>query len=367
MIISDTDYQQALQQWFELDIQPNLNKWSAYKTPPIKLLARSLAQRGLVCQGWPAPLGDGNIRKQLYLHYFLAKRGLGSIGLGLASHIDIGCRGLFEYGSDSLKSRWLKPALSGEAILSLAMTEPDAGSDLQGIQFKADKTDTGWRLNGTKKGITNLPFADLCIVLVRTHERRSPFSYSLFLLPMDTPGVERGVALDTLGFNGCLGQMTVTDAVIPEDYLLGAPGSGLITLMKHLQSERLIVSSRMLGLAQHIYQQVEHTLALNQGSAAAEFQQRLYAIYPKLLAFHAFFDQCTDSYLQGDLNDKDSAMLKYLGSDILDSLACTLVDLYSVTNKIDMKPAWMSQYEAMGLALAGGSKEIMLSLIGNTL
>ncbi|NTS75298.1 acyl-CoA dehydrogenase family protein [Catenovulum sp. SM1970] len=359
MNLNDNIFKKHVQAWFESEIKPNIQAWSEQDVLPIRALIKSLSDSELLVSGWTEPYGQNNIRKQLYLHYTLAQQPIGGIGLCLTSHIDIGARCLLEKGSQSLIFKWLPKALNGEAIFSLAMTEPDAGSDLQGIGFSAEQSDDGWVLNGTKRGITNLPFADVAIVLARTHPSRSPFSYSLFLVPLNTQGITREDALPTIGYEGCLGGFNAQQAVIPNENLIGQSGAGLIMLMQHLETERLFVSARMLGLAEHLFSRL---LSLPNGKNNQAVKLKI-----ELIAYQEYFEACVQNQEQKQLSTKDSAALKYMGSKLLSALTHAYSERSGLSGYLNGNMAERYSTEAMGLSLAGGSKEIMLSLIGDAL
>jgi acyl-CoA dehydrogenase len=364
MYLADIHFKQRLDEWIQSNIYPYTENWCRGSTWPVRELVSSLAANKLLVAGWSAPFGDGDLRKQLYLHYRIAREAPGSIGLCITSHLDIGARCLLEKASPQLAEQWLPRALNGEALLALAMTEPQAGSDLQGIEFCAEKVEQGWRLTGIKRGITNLPFADAVIVLARTAPNRSPFSYSLFLLPMDTQGVVRENPLPTLGYPGCLGGIEVAEAILPEENVLGSAGAGLILLMQHMATERLFVSTRMLGISEYLLEKIQLAMLAKQSSIAQSTVQKLQNQY---CAYKAYFEQCVENYCAQTFPAKDSASLKYLGCRLLKTLSTQLCELEGAEGFLRNGEAETYQREILGLSLAGGSEEIMLAIIANEL
>lgn len=346
-------HQALVDQWIDHEITPNIKTWGTLPEIPVRPLVKSLSDNALLLCGWPSPFGDGDIRKQLYLHYALANQPLGSIGLSLVSHLDIGARGLLEKGEPDLKSQWLPGALKGEHIFALAMTEPNAGSDLQSIEFHAKQQGDQWCLNGIKRGITNLPCADVAIVLARTRADRTPFSYTLFLVPLKISGIQKEQPLPSLGYAGCLGGFEASDAYIPEDHILGMPGTGLMQLMQHLQTERLFVSVRMRGLADYLFSRLPKK---SQETMSATIH-----------AFHALFDICVENYINNCFTQKESATLKFLGSQLLQTLTAEAFHTQGQADFFDQQWLERCNNDALGLGLAGGSREIMLSIIGNEL
>lgn len=356
MICNDFEYCAKVDDWIEQKILPNMHHWLGDPELPIRGLLASLKEEGLLIAGWPDPWGDGCIDKQIYLHYALARQPVGGIGLSLVSHLDIGARAVLEKGTEQQKALWLPKAISGESLFSLAMTEPNAGSDLQSIEFTATPDGDGWLLTGTKRGITNLPIADVSVVLARTRPDRTPFAYTLFLLPLQTNGVLRDAPLPSLGYPGCLGGMEVTEARLGQDSVLGAVGGGLMLLMQHLQTERLFVSARMAGLAEYILAEFYQGNQTNTAHLVTQYH-----------AYLAYVEACVRNYSAGTFTAKDSASLKFMGSQLLQSI------LSEIVPKIELEDAFNGQLlsrcrdEAMGLSLAGGSREIMLNIIGGFL
>ena len=313
-----------------------------------------------------AQLLDGpaaDLQHRLFLHYAVARHGAGSVGLCLASHLDIATPFLRQHGNARLQQTWLEPALAGEKILALAMTEPGCGSDLQSLQFSAVPQGESWYLNGEKLGITNLPFADAVIVLVRSKNEQTPFAFSTFLVPLDEAGVQRGEAISTPAYHGCLGSCTVNQVVLSADHILGIPGAGLVNLMHHLLTERLIVGARMAGLAHYILDLAQRYDAQKQ-ARWAEHGHRIQAMT-------RYLHECARLAGSAKLGLLQSATLKYHGSRLLKELAQDLLDLaQNVPTSQAPELAEIAMrcwHEAAGLGLAGGSEEVMLTLIAQEL
>jgi alkylation response protein AidB-like acyl-CoA dehydrogenase len=176
---------------------------------------------------------------------------------------------------------------------------------------------------------------------------------------MNTPGVEREAALPSVAYPGCLGGMQVKNALIPEHNLLGSPGAGLILLMQHMATERLFVSARMRGISEMLMEKIQQYGALHPNQLAS--------LKTQCLAFDAYIEQCVESYINQTFPARESASLKYLGSRLLKTLCTTLGELEGAAGYLAQGNAELYRLEAMGLALAGGSEEIMLAIISSEL
>ncbi|MCY4044260.1 MAG: acyl-CoA/acyl-ACP dehydrogenase [Cellvibrionales bacterium] len=353
-------------------IEKHRGNWQHEQTPATYLreFISELQENNLLCRGWTQPFGEDDFNYQYYLHYTLAQQSTGSPGLCVASHVDIASMLLMKNQSNEVQEEYVNNALNGQTILALAMTEPTAGSDLQGIEFTAEERDGQWCLNGSKYGITNLPFADAVIVLARTKKEKSPFSFSLFLVPTDSDGVEIHPALDSMGYEGCLGSMTANNVLLPKEYLLGKLGMGLTTLMKHLDKERLIVCARMLGASEYILSSLITECQSRQtfDDALINHQHinfRVAELNASVLAFRSALELLIHSEHRGKIPTERAAALKYSGAVLVNELSDTYMQLSGGRGYMYGHPAERLYREMPGLALAGGSKEIMLNIVAD--
>ena len=183
--------------------------------------------------------------------------GCGSTGLAIAAHNGLGCAPIVHYGTPEQKTRFLEPVVTGKGRLAaLALTEPGAGSDLQGgITTKAIKSGNEWIINGTKMWITNANIADYIITLVRTDPNAGKHSMSMIIVPADTPGLRIHPPEKKMGLNGsqtCA--ITYENVHVPFSYLLGEVGLGLSQTLQTLDGGRISIGALCLGLAQAAFQ-----------------------------------------------------------------------------------------------------------------
>ncbi|MFM8321129.1 MAG: acyl-CoA dehydrogenase family protein [Chloroflexota bacterium] len=187
--------------------------------------------------------------------------GCGSTALAVAAHNGLGCAPITMFGSDALKERFLPPAAAGGAdgqgrLASLALTEPGAGSDLQGgVRTRAERRGDQWVINGSKMWCTNASLAEHIITLVRTGPGSGSQSLSMIIVPTHTPGLHIGPPEKKMGLKGSpTHALTYEDVCVPYEYLLGPQGAGLRQTLQALDAGRISIGALSVGLAQAAYE-----------------------------------------------------------------------------------------------------------------
>jgi alkylation response protein AidB-like acyl-CoA dehydrogenase len=183
--------------------------------------------------------------------------GCGSMALAIAAHNGLGTTPIVLYGSQEQKKKWLPLVSSGRSKLgSLALTEPGAGSDLQGgVSTKAVKDGGEWVINGTKMWCTNASIAEYIITLVRTNPEGGSHSLSMILVPTDAPGITIGPPEKKMGLHGSpTHAVTYEDVHLPLDALLGKEGQGLQQTLATLDGGRIGIGAISVGLAQAAFE-----------------------------------------------------------------------------------------------------------------
>ena len=183
--------------------------------------------------------------------------GCGSTGLAIAAHNGLGTSPIALYGSDEMKKRWLPLIASGKGKLgALALTEPGAGSDLQGgVRTRAEKMGNEWIINGSKMWCTNASIAEYIITLVRTNPAGGSRSLSMLLVPTDTPGLTISSAEKKMGLKGSpTHAVSYDDVHVPLDYLVGEFDHGLHQTLATLDGGRISIGALSLGLARAAYE-----------------------------------------------------------------------------------------------------------------
>ena len=187
--------------------------------------------------------------------------GCGSMALAIAAHNGLGCAVVSHFGSDELKQRYLEPVTSGNGKLAaLALTEPGAGSDLQGgVRTRAELVDNEWVINGSKMWCTNATISEFIVTLARTDPYGGSRSLSLILVPSDSQGLHVGTPEKKMGLKGSpTSAVTYENVRVPADHVLGEPGQGLVQTLTVLDGGRIGIGSLSVGLAQAAYEEAEY-------------------------------------------------------------------------------------------------------------
>ncbi len=179
----------------------------------------------------------------------------GGLSMGVAVHTDMAMPPILKFGTEEQKQEWVVPAVAGRKILCLGITEPDAGSDVAGIKTRAVRDGDEWVINGSKTYITNGHRADVIVLVTKTDPDAGYDGFTLFLVPMDAPGVIREKKLEKLGMHASdTALLAFQDVRVPDSAVLGQVGKGFYHIMWELQGERLIGAAGCVAGAQRCFE-----------------------------------------------------------------------------------------------------------------
>jgi alkylation response protein AidB-like acyl-CoA dehydrogenase len=180
----------------------------------------------------------------------------GGTAMGVAVQTDMAMPPILAFGTEEQKQEWVVPAIRGEKVLCLGITEPDAGSDVAGIKTRAVRDGSEYVINGSKTYITNGHRADVIVLVTKTDPEAGYDGFTLFLVPMDTPGVIREKRLEKLGMHASdTALLAFQDVRVPESAVLGQVGKGFYHIMWELQGERMIGAAGSVASAQRCFDQ----------------------------------------------------------------------------------------------------------------
>ena len=276
---------------------------------------------------------------------------------------------LTRFGSKEQQDRYLPKCTSGETILAVAMTEPDAGSDLAGMRARAIKDGDDWVLNGQKTYISNGINADLVVVAAKTGAEDKPHELTLFLVERGMTGFERGRNLKKMGLKAQdTAELFFNDVRVPAGNVLGEPGKGFYYLMEGLAEERLIGACMYLSQAQLSFdltlEYVQQRKAF--GKKIADFQNtqfKLAELRTQLDITQTFVDQCVSAQNAGQLSDIDAAKAKYYTSELQVQAAALGVQLHGGAGYMDEYPISRQYTDAAISPIYAGSSEVMKMII----
>ena len=293
--------------------------------------------------------------------------------VGWTLQSDIVADYLIAYGGEEQKRRYLPGMVSGGTITAIAMTEPAAGSDLQGMKTIARKDGNGWRLNGSKTYITNGQSADLVIVCARTTEEGGARGISLFLVERNDDGFTRGRNLDKIGLHGNdTSELFFSDVKLPADRLLGQENGGFGMLMNQLPQERLSIAVQCQGAAQRAFDlAVEFTKDRKAfGKTVFEFQNTRFTLADmkaRLQVGWAHLDWAIARHVQGKLTAAEASAAKLWHSETQFQLCDMALQLHGGAGYMNEYPIARLWRDARVARIYGGTSEIMKELVARSI
>jgi len=281
---------------------------------------------------------------------------------------------LARHASEEQKRRWLPGLIDGSLIGCLAMTEPEAGSDVMSMRTRAQRTDGGWRLTGTKTFITNGPVADLALVYARTGGREDR-QLGLFAIPTDSPGFARGRKFSKMGWRGSpTGELILDDCEVGDDALVGGPSGGRAILLTGLDSERVLLAAESVGIAQGALEAaLDYARERRQfGRPIGEFQLiqgKLADMYTETEAARALTWTAAARVEAGaNLGARELASAaKLLAGDVAMKVTTEAVQVLGGYGYIDEFPVERYMRDAKLMQIGGGTAEIQRFIIARAL
>jgi acyl-CoA dehydrogenase len=338
-------------------------------------LWRRAGELGFLCVDVPEEWGGGggDFRHEAVLHEEMARRALSGMSIGVHS---IAAHYLLNHGTDDQKRRFLPRLATGELIGAIAMTEPDAGSDLQAIRTRAERSgNQGYVLNGAKTFISNGYLAGLVVVVCKTDPAERARGISLLLVETkDCPGFRVGRLLDKIGRKAQdTAELFFDDVRVPADNLLGgAEGHGFAQLMTDLPYERLMIGVGALAAMEGAYQATLDYVRQRQafGRAIADFQNtrfKLAEVATQIMAGRAFIDHCVAELLAGSLDAATAAMAKLWASEAEGRVIDELLQLHGGYGYMNEFIIARMYADARIARIYGGTNEIMKEVIARAL
>ena len=235
-------FRDSVRRFLAAEVVPYHEQWESDGQVD-RALWNKAGEQGLLCPTVPQEYGgvDADFRYNAIIDEEIATLQLS--GLGWAVHSDIAVPYMLHYCSEELKQKFLPGCVTGEIVTAISMTEPGAGSDLQGITTTAVKDGDDYVINGSKTFVTNGQHADLVIVVAKTDPEAGAAGTSLVLVEADRPGFERGSNLKKIGMKAQdTSELFFNDLRVPRSNLMGNEGEGFVYLMQELPQERLSVA-----------------------------------------------------------------------------------------------------------------------------
>jgi isovaleryl-CoA dehydrogenase len=312
-----------------------------------------------------------------YLAHVIAmeeiSRASASVGLSYGAHSNLCVNQINRNGSDEQKEKYLPKLISGEHIGALAMSEPNAGSDVVSMKLSAKDAGDHYVLNGSKMWITNGPDAHVYVIYAKTDPSAGPRGITAFIVERDTPGFSQAQKLDKLGMRGsntC--ELVFEDAKVPKENVMGGEGNGAKVLMSGLDYERLVLSGGPLGIMQAAMDAVVPYIRERKqfGQAIGEFelvQGKVADMYTWMNTAKSYVYMVAMSADRGNTTRKDAAGAILYSAEMATKLALDAIQLLGGNGYINEYPTGRLLRDAKLYEIGAGTSEIRRMLIGREL
>ena len=297
----------------------------------------------------------------------------GAHGPAFPLHNDIILPYLTSLATEEQKRRWLPGCCRGETVTAIAMTEPGAGSDLQGIRTTAVDKGDHYVLNGQKTFISNGIISDLVVVVARTNPEAGAQGISLLVVERGMAGFERGRNLDKIGLHAQdTAELYFDNVVVPKENLLGEEGSGFISLMLNLPQERLSIAVMAAAACEAVLEMSLDYAKQREafGRPIGKFQHTRFLLAEMATEAHVarvFVDDCVRRHNAGELDAKLASMAKWWTSELQKKLVDEAVQIHGGYGYMTEYPVAKAYLDSRIQTIYGGTTEIQKEIIGRSL
>ncbi|WP_206448139.1 acyl-CoA dehydrogenase family protein [Agrococcus sp. KRD186] len=364
-------FRESVREFTARNIAPNLATWEAEGlTDPD--LYRQMGEAGMVGLAIPEQYGGMGIddyRFRMIISEELSKVGAASVNATFGVHDDIVLSYLIDLGTPEQLATWLPPMAAGTSIGAIGMTEPDAGSDLQGIRTNAVRSGDGWVLNGSKTFITNGFHADKVLVFARTDPEAGSRGFTLFLVENGMEGFERGRKLDKLGLHSQdTAELFFRDVQVPDANVVGEVGMGLISMMERLPRERLSIAGGALSSAEAAYTWGRDYVFQRKafGGLVGDLPTvrfTLAELETELDVTRAYIERSILALNEGHLTTADASKAKWWATELEQRVITKSLQLHGGYGFMEEYPIARAFRDSRVQTIYGGTTEIMKEII----
>ncbi|MEI8303300.1 MAG: acyl-CoA dehydrogenase family protein [Burkholderiales bacterium] len=363
-----TLYRDSLRRFLETEVVPHHAAWEDQGYVDREVWTKAGAN-GFLCSSMPEQYGGADADKLYSVVLMEEVARVNATGLGFGLHSEIVAPYLNRYGTDEQKQRFLPRMAKGEIIGAIAMSEPAAGSDLQGVRTTATRSGDHYVLNGSKTFITNGYLADLVIVVAKTNPSAGAKGTSLLLVERGMAGFEKGKRLKKVGMKAQdTSELFFDNVKVPVSNLLGRENEGFIYLMQELPWERLQIAISAVESAQAA---IDWTVAYVKerkvfGTTVSAYQNtrfKLAEAQTEVQVARVFVDKCIELLMVGKLDTATASMAKYWCSDLQCKVIDECVQLHGGYGYMWEYPIARAYADARVQRIYGGTNEIMKELV----
>lgn len=364
-------FRKALRDFVDREINPYVEEWEAERIYPAHQILKKLGDMGALGLTYPEEFGGMGADHwyTVVLGEELGRINCGGVPMSIAVHTDMATPALAQYGSDELRQRFLAPAIRGEMLAAIAVTEPDAGSDVASIRTRAERQGDEYVINGSKLYITNGTQADWVCVLARTSDEGGYKGMSLIIVPTKTPGFKVSRKLSKMGNHSSdTAELSFENVRVPVDNCIGAEGMGFYMQMQQFQIERLIAAYMgVAGMELAIQKTIEYLRirkTFGQPIINNQFVHfKLAELITEVEMLKQFNYHCAAKIEAGEDVTREASMAKYKLGKLVREVADWCLQFHGGIGY--MEETWVSRYfrDSRLTAIGGGADEIMLGII----
>ncbi len=356
------------------EIVPKHPQWEKQGFLP-RDMWNTLGEAGMLCVDLPVEYGGSGVDFRFSQLILAELARLGFVGLSgsVAIHSDIVAQYIFNIGNEAQKQYWLPKMSTGEVVTAIAMTEPGAGSDLQGMRSTAIKDGDEYILNGSKTFITNGVNADMVVVCAKTDPKAGGKGISLFLVDSSLAGFTKGKHLEKIGQHaGDTAELFFDNVRVPASALLGEEGKGFKYLMQELPRERVSIATSSVAAAEGA---LEWTIEYVQerkafGQSISQFQNtrfKLAEVKTDIEINKAYVEKCVEKHMAGEMTVTEAAMVKLASTQMQCRVMDECLQLFGGYGYMAEYPIARAYVDARVQTIYAGTSEIMKEVISRDL
>jgi citronellyl-CoA dehydrogenase len=365
------ELRKSIRAFVAAELAPNAAEWEKAKDFPDWVFSR-MGELGFLGLAYPEAYGGSGADYlcSIVLAEEMSRCGSGGVAMAIAVQTDMAVPPLYKFGTEDQKQRYLVPAIKGEKIFCLGITEPDAGSDVQNISTQAKKVDGGWVISGRKIFITNGRRAHAMTLVAKTDRDAGHQGISLFIVDTDTPGYKVERTLDKVGMHASdTGEISFTDMFVPDDALLGKEGEGFYNISWELQGERLIGAAGSIEGARRAlegaiaYAQQRETFGKPIGKHQV-IRHELADMATEVEAAQQLVYDAAVKVARGEYPVREISMAKLLTGEVAWKTADRALQIfggYGYSMEVPIQRGWR---DSRLIRIGGGTDEVMREVIG---
>lgn len=361
----------TVSQFIDKEINPHCDQWENEGIFPAHDLFKKMGDLGLLGIAKPLEYGGMGLdySYQIVFAEELGRIASGGVAMGIGVQTDMATPAMAKFGSEYIKQQFLTKAISGEAVCSVAVSEPHAGSDVANIKTSAVKDGDDYIINGTKMWITNSTQADYLCLLANTGDENPHLSKSLIVVPTNTPGISFSEKLNKLGMRSSdTAQIFFDDVRVPQKNLIGEEGMGFTYQMVQFQEERLFGAVGALKALEHcIDSTIEYTRERMAFGKPVLDQQvihfRLAELQTEVEALRALTYDAVEGYINGVDVTLKASMAKLKSGRLAREVTDSCLQYWGGMGFMWDNPVSRAYRDQRLLSIGGGTDEVMLGII----